>query len=55
MMQPVGGMDRIAHALYLAVQPNVRLNEPVTAIRREGGGVRIEHRSGVDRAPIMRW
>jgi monoamine oxidase len=50
MMQPVGGMDRIAHALYLAVQPSVRLNEPVTAIRREGGGVRIEHRGGVTRA-----
>jgi len=50
MMQPVGGMDRIANALYLAVQPSVRLNEPVTAIRREGGGVRIEHRSGVTRA-----
>src|SRR5215204_3101089 len=37
MMQPVGGMDRIAHALYLAVQPSVKLNEPVTAIRRESG------------------
>ena len=50
MLQPVGGMDRIAHALYLAVRPNVRLNEPFTAIRREGGGVRVEHRSGATRA-----
>jgi len=50
MLQPVGGMDRIADALYLEVKPNVRLNEPVTAIRREGGGVRIEHKSGVTRA-----
>jgi len=50
MMQPVGGMDRIAHALYLAVQPSVKLNEPVSAIRREGNGVRIEHRGGVTRA-----
>ena len=50
MMQPVGGMDRIAHALYLTVQPRVRLGEPVTAIRREGDGVRIEHRSGATRA-----
>jgi monoamine oxidase len=50
MMQPVGGMDRIAHALYLAIQPSVKLNEPVTAIRREGAGVRVEHRSGVTRA-----
>ena len=50
MLQPVGGMDRIAHALYLAVQPSVRLNQPVSAIRREGNGVRVEHRSGVTRA-----
>ena len=50
MMQPVGGMDRIAHALFLAVQPSVKLNEPVSAIRREGGGVRIEHKSGATRA-----
>ena len=50
MMQPVGGMDRIAQALYLAVQPSVKLNEPVTAIRREGDGVRVEHRSGATRA-----
>ncbi len=50
MMQPVGGMDRIAHALYLAVQPSVKLSEPVTAIRREADGVRVEHRSGASRA-----
>lgn len=50
MMQPVGGMDRIAYAIYLAIQPSVRLNEPVTAIRRESGGVRVEHRGGVTRA-----
>jgi monoamine oxidase len=46
MMQPVGGMDRIAHALYEDVRPVVRLNSPVTAIRREGAGVRIEHGPG---------
>jgi monoamine oxidase len=46
MMQPVGGMDRIAHALYEAVRPAVRLNRPVTAIRRRGDGVRIEHGPG---------
>jgi monoamine oxidase len=50
MMQPVGGMDRIARALHAAVEPSVVLNEPVSAIRREGTGVRIEHRSGVTRA-----
>ncbi len=47
MMQPAGGMDRIAAALHEQVKPLVRLNEPVTAIRREGAGVRVEHRSGV--------
>ena len=46
MMQPVGGMDRIAHAFYDQVRPSVRLNTPVTAIHREGAGVRIEHRGG---------
>jgi monoamine oxidase len=46
MMQPVGGMDRIAHALYERVRPAVQLNSPVTAIRRRGAGVRIEHGPG---------
>ena len=36
MLQPVGGMDRIAHAIYEQVKPRVRLNTPVTAIRRVG-------------------
>jgi len=46
MLQPVGGMDRIAHALYDEVKPAVRLRSPVTAIRRTGRGVRIEHGPG---------
>ena len=46
MLQPVGGMDRIAHALYDRVKPLVRLRSPVTAIRRSGHGVRIEHGLG---------
>ena len=46
MFQPVGGMDRIAAAIYEQVKPAVRLNAPVTAIRRRGNGVRIVHRSG---------
>jgi monoamine oxidase len=50
MLQPVGGMDRIAHALYEQVKPSVRLKTPVSAIRREGQGVRIEHSGGVTRA-----
>jgi len=50
MLQPVGGMDRIAHALYAEVRQAVRLNSPVTAIRRQGEGVRIELAGG--RAPV---
>ena len=46
MLQPVGGMDRIAHAFYDRVKPLVRLRSPVTAIRRSGHGVRIEHGPG---------
>ena len=46
MFQPVGGMDRIAHALYEQVRPAVRLGSPVTAIRRRGDGVRILHGPG---------
>jgi len=50
MLQPVGGMDQIAMALGREVTPSLRFNEPVTAIRRDGNRVRIEHRSGVTRA-----
>ena len=43
MLQPVGGMDRIAHAIYDKVKPVVRLRTQVSAIRRTGDRVRIEH------------
>jgi monoamine oxidase len=43
MFQPVGGMDRIAHAIYEQVRERVRMDAPVTAIRRIGDRVRIEH------------
>ncbi len=46
MFQPVGGMDRIASALYEQIQSKVRLSSPVTAILRTGNGVRIEHGPG---------
>lgn len=46
MLQPVGGMDRIAHAIYDRVKPLVRLRRPVSAIRRTGERVRIEHGPG---------
>jgi monoamine oxidase len=46
MLQPVGGMDRIAHAIYEQVKPLVQLKSPVSAIRRIGDRVRIEHGPG---------
>jgi monoamine oxidase len=46
MLQPVGGMDRIAYAIYQQVKPVVRLRAPVTAIHRTANGVRIEHGLG---------
>jgi monoamine oxidase len=46
MLQPVGGMDRIAHAIYEQVKPSVQLRSRVTAIRRSGNRVRIEHGPG---------
>jgi len=46
MLQPVGGMDRIARAIYAQVKPAVRLRTPITAIRRTGDRVRIEHGPG---------
>ena len=46
MLQPVGGMDRIAQAIYERVKPAVRLGTRVTAIRRAGDRVRVEHGPG---------
>lgn len=46
MLQPVGGMDAIARAIHAQVESNVQLNSPVTAIRRSGERVRIEHGPG---------
>ena len=46
MLQPVGGMDRIAHAIYDQVKPTVRMRTPVLAIRRSNDRVRIEHGPG---------
>jgi monoamine oxidase len=46
MLQPVGGMDRIARAIYEQVKADVRLRAPVSAIRRSGNRVRIEHGPG---------
>jgi monoamine oxidase len=46
MLQPVGGMDAIARAMHSQVEAHVLLNSPVTAIRRIGDRVRIEHGPG---------
>ena len=46
MLQPVGGMDRIASAIYEQVKPAVRMNAAVSAIRRTGDRVRIVHGPG---------
>jgi monoamine oxidase len=43
MLQPVGGMDRIAHAIYERVRSVVRLNAPVHEIRRVGDRVHVTH------------
>ena len=50
MLQPAGGMDRIAEAIYAQVKPSVRMRTPVTAIRRSGERVRIEHGAGATEA-----
>jgi monoamine oxidase len=50
MLQPVGGMDRIAHAIYDRVKPLVRLNTPVSEIQRIGDRVRIVHGAGATEA-----
>ena len=42
MLQPVGGMDRIAHGFADALQGDIYYGAEVTAIRRTATGVRIE-------------
>lgn len=46
MMQPVGGMDKIAYAFADQVLAETTLGAEVTAIRRTATGVRIEGRAG---------
>lgn len=46
MMQPVGGMDRIAYAFADQLEAEIYYEAEVTAIRRSGAGVRIEGRRG---------
>ncbi len=46
MLQPVGGMDRIAYALWEQVKPAVRFDAVVKEIRRSGKGARIAYTEG---------
>ncbi len=46
MLQPVGGMDRIAYALYEAVKPAVSFGAVIKEIRRRGQGARIVYDQG---------
>ena len=46
MMQPVGGMDRIAYAFADVLADDIFYGVEITAIRRSGTGVRIHGRAG---------
>jgi len=46
MLQPVGGMDRIAYAIHAQVEDKVRLGSVVTRIRQGDGRVAISYRDG---------
>jgi len=45
MLQPVGGMDRIASAFERRVGGLIRLRSPVTALERSAHGVRVHFRA----------
>ncbi|RFU45692.1 flavin monoamine oxidase family protein [Paraburkholderia sp. DHOC27] len=58
IFQPVGGMDRIAHALYSQVANAVEFNARVTAIAQDAHGVSVRYTdtvSGVDRNAHADW
>ena len=46
MLQPVGGMDRIAMAFARALGDNIRFGREVVGIRKREAGVRVVHRAG---------
>lgn len=52
MMQPVGGMDRIAYAFAEQLQQEVYYGVEITAIRRAGERVRLEGRAGSETGAI---
>ncbi len=43
MMQPVGGMDRVAYAMYGATKDMVRLNSRVTSIKQNAKKVTVTY------------
>ncbi|HUK08313.1 MAG TPA: flavin monoamine oxidase family protein [Stellaceae bacterium] len=51
MLQPTGGMDRIARAFEARVHPMIRYGAEVTAIKRAGDGVRILYGEAQHGAP----
>ena len=52
MFQPVGGMDRIAHAFAKSLGSIARFDAPVTEIRKTSSGVRIGYTHGGASASI---
>jgi monoamine oxidase len=51
MLQPAGGMDRIAFAFERELKPMIRYGAELRALRREGDGVRAVYRQdGTERA-----
>ncbi|MGB5247471.1 MAG: FAD-dependent oxidoreductase, partial [Woeseia sp.] len=47
MLQPVGGMDRIAEAFAAAVQPGIIYDAEVSEIRKRTNGARVVYRNAV--------
>jgi monoamine oxidase len=46
MLQPVGGMDRIATAFERRLHPHIHYAAAVSEIRRQGSGARVAYRDG---------
>lgn len=56
MFQPVGGMDRIAQAIYNEVKPLVQLNARVTRIEQDARGVTVTYdQGGATRSVTAGW
>jgi monoamine oxidase len=51
MLQPIGGMDRIANAFERQLHAHIHYRAVVSAIRRQGNGVRVVYRSAGSSSP----